>query len=379
MKKYLTLVIAVFLMSNIVFGVHAKEVKEREITAKSAILMDQETGRVLWKKNADKKIAMASTTKIMTCMIALEYGDFSKDILVSKRAQVAPKVKLYIKEGELYKLEDLLYALMLESSNDVAIAVAEGVSGSVEEFCKLMTDKAKKIGADQTTFITPNGLDAEGHSTTAYDLALITKYALENEQFVNIINKASHSFSEVNNKRSFTVNNKNAFLHMYQGAYGVKTGYTGNAGYCFVGCVKKDGLNLITVVLGSGWPPQRTYRWRDTTTLMNYGFDNYHYKTILSDKKIIAKIEDIRFAIEDELEGLIAKDLKIICKDNESVDIIYHIYPIQEAPIASGDKIGEALIYLGTEPYTRIDILASKDVERMDYTYCLNYVLKRFF
>jgi len=377
MKRILTLIIAVIFMNNIIFfRVYA--IDQNEIIAQSAILIDKVTGRVLWEKNADKKMAMASTTKIMTCIVALENGKLDQKIAVSHKAEIAPKVKLYIKEGESYLLEDLLYALMLESSNDVAIAIAEGVGGSVEEFCDIMTEKAKEIGARNTSFKTPNGLDAEGHYTTAYDLALITKYALENTEFNNIINTPAHSFSEVTNKSRFSVDNKNAFLNMYEGANGVKTGYTGDAGYCFVGSVKQGDMELIVVLLACGWPNNRTYRWRDTIALMDYGFDHYSYKTILKDKTIVIKLDNIKFSSKGSTLGMLSQDVRTIVREDEKVDVIYDMIPIDEAPIIKDSVIGTAIIYIDNQLYTTIDIKATNTVERIDYAYCCNYVWKLF-
>lgn len=378
MKKFLNLFIAVFFICNFILNNFVYAVEENEIIAQSAILMDKVTGRVLWEKNSDEKRAMASTTKIMTCIIALESGMLDKEITVSHKAEIAPKVKLYIKEGESYVLEDLLYALMLESSNDVAVCIAEGIGGSVEAFCDKMTQKAKEIGAINTSFKTPNGLDSDGHYTTAYDLALITKYALDNPEFLKIINTPSFTFSEKKTNKSLSVDNKNAFLNMYKGANGVKTGYTGQAGYCFVGSVKQDEMELIVVVLASGWPNHKTYRWKDTISLMNYGFNHYEYKDILKNKTIVTKIEDIKYAKKNVVEGVLASDLRAILREDEKVDVIYNIKPIKEAPILKGSVIGEVFIYIDNEVYTQIDILATHTVERIDYQYCCEYVWQKF-
>ena len=167
------------------FGEETKELKESELSAKSAVLIDGKTGRVLFGKNYNNKMAMASTTKIMTCIVALENASPDEVVEISKRAASMPKVHMNAIKGEKYKIGDLLYAMMLESYNDVAVAVAEGVAGSVEEFVKLMNKKAGEIGAVNTNFVTPNGLDAKGHFSTAYDMALIGAYAIKNQQFKN--------------------------------------------------------------------------------------------------------------------------------------------------------------------------------------------------
>lgn len=378
MKKILTLFIAVIFMCNILFSTQLFALDQADLIAKSALLMDKKTGRILWEKNSTTKMAMASTTKIMTCIVALENASLENEVVVSRRAAAAPKVKLYIREGEIFALGDLLYALMLESSNDVAVAVAEGVSGSVEEFCALMTKKAKEIGALNTSYKTPNGLDADGHYTTAYDLALITKYALENEAFTKIINTSSFTFYDSDHKRTFSVNNKNAFLNLYEGANGVKTGYTGDAGYCFVGSVKQGDMELIAVILASGWPPNKTFKWKDTIALMNYGFKHYKYQNIVVDKKIVAQLDTLKYGKVDEVEGILSFEINLILKEEEKVHVIYHLYPFTEAPIFKDDVIGQANVYVNDEIYSTFDIKATHTVEKIDYKYCWDYVLKVF-
>lgn len=378
MKKFLTLMIAVIFMLQVINFQEVIALENMDLIAKSAILMDKVTGRVLWEKNAEQKMAMASTTKIMTCIVAVENASLDKEVVVSHRAEIAPKVKLYIKEGETYRLGDLLYALMLESSNDVAIAVAEGVSGSVEAFCKKMTEKAKEIGAINTTYVTPNGLDAEGHATTAYDLALITRYALNNEKFNQIINTPSYTFSTVSKKRSLTVNNKNTFLNIYDGANGVKTGYTGDAGYCFVGSANQKGVELIAVVLASGWPPNKTYKWRDTIALMDYGFENFHYQNIKLDNQVVGHIEGLKYGQTDYVKGVTNCDFNVILKDDEKVHLVYEMYPITQAPILKNQVIGQTNIYINNNLYKTVDIKATSGVEKIDYEYCVEYVIDKF-
>lgn len=378
MRKILTLLIAVIFMFNVMFSPTLFALEQGDLIAKSAILMDKKTGRVLWEKNSELKMAMASTTKIMTCIVALEQGSFDQEVVVSHRAEIAPKVKLYIREGETFHLGDLLYALMLVSSNDVAIAIAEGVGGSVENFCDLMTEKAKEIGALNTSFKTPNGLDAPDHFTTAYDLALITRYALENEKFMEIINTPVYSFFDCENEKSFSVNNKNAFLNLYDGANGVKTGYTGDAGYCFVGSVKQGEMELIAVVLASGWPPNKTFKWRDTIALMDFGYENFQYKDVKIDKKIVAHLDGLKYGKVDEVEGSISCHLNLILRNDEEIHIIYHIYSFTQAPIYEDEVIGQANVYVNDSLYATYDIKATCTVEKIDYKYCWDYVLDQF-
>ncbi len=280
MKKFIIFFLVFFVLSNnIVFADNKKQVLDVE--AQSFILMDYKTGRVLLGKNENEPMAMASTTKIMTAILAIENGNLEDIVKVSKNAIKAPKVKMYLKENEEIKLKDLLYALMLQSSNDAAIAIAEHISKDVDTFCNKMTDKAREIGAKNTVFRTPNGLDYLDHHSTAYDMALITKYALNNKTFIDIINTKQVSFKT--NMSSYDIVNKNKLLNEYDGANGVKTGYTGKAGHCFVGSAKKNDMTLISVVLASGWGEKgKRQKWVDTKNILNYGFNNFNYEKILS-------------------------------------------------------------------------------------------------
>lgn len=382
MMKKITSIAAYILIVVMIFSsdmVTAKESNNEpeKLYAYSALLMDKKTGRVLWEKKGSEERAMASTTKIMTCIMALESCDLDEIVEVSEKASKAPKVKLYIRPGEKYYLGDLLHALMLVSSNDVAIAVAEHVAGSTEEFCRLMTSKAKEIGAINTCYKTPNGLDAEGHHTTAYDLALVTRYALNNETFNKIINTPSKSFTEINEGRNFNVNNKNSFLNMYDGANGVKTGFTSQAGYCFVGSAKQGELELISVVLASGWPNNRTYKWSDTKKIMNYGFDNFETETVLTSNKHVCQTGVDKGIIED-IEVLTSEDVEITLSDDETVDILYNVEPNLIAPIEIGQNVGEAAIYVDGKYYYSVPLVSNTEVEEITYKYIFNKILDKF-
>ena len=349
-----------------------------DLYALSALLMDADNGRVLWEMNGYEERAMASTTKIMTTMIASENGNLDDVVTVSKNASNAPKVKLYIKEGEQYVLKDLLYALMLESSNDVAIAIAEHIGGSVEEFCLMMTQKAHDLGAYDTCFKTPNGLDANGHQTTAYDMALITKTAITDEQFIEITNTMSWTFSEVSNKRNFTVNNKNRFLSMMDGAIGVKTGFTSEAGYCFVGALESEDRTFITVVLASGWPPNKLYKFNDTVKLMNYAMDNFYYKEIVTGTEVyedLTVIDGKEEKVSVEIDGQIG----LLLKEDEKIEIITNLPDIIVAPIEKDTKIGSVVVYIDGAIYREVSIKTTEAVEKIDFKFCLDIILNKFF
>ena len=203
----------------------SEETENLKLYAQSAVLMDADSGRVLYEKNGNEEMPMASTTKIMTCIVTLENADLDDTVTVSKYASTMPDVQLKIREGEQYKLIDLLYSLMLESHNDVAVAIAEHVGGSVEGFAAMMNAKAIELGCEHTNFVTPNGLDSAEHYTTAVELSKIASYAIKNEDFVKITNTTTWQFSELTKGRTFNVSNKDRFLYLYDGAIGIKTGF----------------------------------------------------------------------------------------------------------------------------------------------------------
>ena len=346
-----------------------------ELYAASAILMDATTGRVLYEKNGYTQMAMASTTKIMTCILALEYGNLDETVKVSSYAASMPKVKLGINSGEEYTLRDLLYSLMLESHNDVAVAIAEHIGGSVQGFAALVNQKARDLGAYNTNFVTPNGLDAVGHQTTAADLALIGAYAIQNPEFVEITNKTSYTFSNKAGTRTFTVSNKNSFLNQMEGAFGIKTGYTGDAGYCFVGALKRDGKVFISVVLASGWPPDKTHKWSDTKKLMNYGLDNYSYEVIFSPNTHYNTIY-VENAKTPYVNTYIAEEICVLLNpDKDVVEVKYECPDTLVAPVTANQTVGFAEIYINNELFRKLAIRVYESAEEIDFKFCLEKII----
>lgn len=240
------------------------------VSSDCAILLDADTGKVLYEKNADTKHANASTTKILTCILALENAKLTDKVKVSANAAAQEPTKLYMKEGDSFLMKDLLYSLMLPSHNDTAVAIAEHISGTTAKFASLMNKKAKAIGCKKTHFVTPNGLDnGLNHYTTARDLAKIAQYALKNTTFKKIIKTSSYKFNSQGGT-SYTVQSTNALLGAMPGVNGMKTGFTNKAGYCFVGTVKgKSGHTYISVTLGAS---TSTQRWSDAKTLLQYAY-----------------------------------------------------------------------------------------------------------
>lgn len=351
---------------------------DNELYAKAAVLMDADSGRVLYSKQADEVLAMASTTKIMTAILAIESGRLEEVVEVSSYAASMPKVKLGVSTGESYRLNDLLYSLMLESHNDTAVVIAEGLAGSVEAFAEQMNEKARELGCEKTNFVTPNGLDAVGHCTTARELAMIARYALKNETFCSIINTRSYSFSSVDGSRSYTVNNKNAFLDLYEGAFGVKTGFTGDAGYCFVGAVKQEGKTLIAVVLACGWPPNKSWKWHDMKILMDYGTKEYELRDIVVTKEEIdlVRVENGQIgSVSIGCEG----ELRLLMREDEVDSVRYSYSKELQAPVQAGDIVGYADVYIDGISYTNFPIYARTGDEAIDYEWCLKRMITIFF
>ena len=341
--------------------------------ALSALLMDAKNGRVLYEKNGYNQMAMASTTKIMTCLVALEEGNLEDVVTVSKYASTMPDVQLNIREGDQFILGDLLFSLMLESHNDVAVAIAEHIGGSVEGFATLMNEKAKELGCTNTNFVTPNGLDADGHYTTAYDLALIASYAIKNKDFIKITNTPNWEFKELTNGRTYAVSNKDRFLYMMDGAIGIKTGFTSKAGYCFVGAVDSNDKTFVSVVLGSGWPPNKNYKWRDTTTLMNYGCNSYSKKKIVDQRELPKVYVNLGQIAYTNLHH--HAELELLLKEDEVVTITYYLPKTLTAPIKEDTIVGRAEYFINDRLYTTVPIYVGTSVEKVNFQYYLDQIL----
>lgn len=344
--------------------------EDPKVHALASLLMDGSVNRVLYEHNGYERMAMASTTKIMTCIIALENASLDEVVTISAYAAKMPDVQLNVKSGEQYFLKDLLMSLMLESHNDVAVAIAEHVGGSVEGFATMMNDKARSLDCLDTNFITPNGLDAEGHYTTAKDLAVIASYAIENDMFIEITNTLSYGFNEINGKRNFHVSNKNQFLHMLDGSIGVKTGFTNKAGYCFVGAIRRRDKTLISVVLGCGWPPSKSLKWRDTKALMNYGIDNYKLKNVfrqLDQDTLLVKDGQTRVE-ELKLTG----ELSLLLRDDEDVHVKYDLPSYLQALLEADNIVGYQEYYIDGNLYQKFPIYTTTDISKIDFRFCFN-------
>ena len=329
-----------------------QEEKEKlSLNARAAVLMDADSGRILYGKNETMVFPMASTTKIMTLIVALEHNEPDQIVMASAEASAMPEVRLGVHEGERYRMEDLYYAMMLESFNDAAMMIAEGTVGSVENFAELMNEKAISLGCTQTYFITPNGLDAADekgvHSSTAEDMAKIMRYAIDNEDFLKITQTADYSFTDCDRKRSFEVHNKNVLLTMMDGVLSGKTGYTADAGYCYVCAVKKDDRTFIAALLGSGWPPHKGYKWSDVQTLLDYGDKNYRYQTIDISKGVPDRQVHVMKG-EHDFAAVRAKqtNYRFLLSSEDKVHVESVLPGQLEAPVEAGQSVGSIRIFV---------------------------------
>ena len=382
MKKNVKTYLGIFL-SVLLLGLPVQaEGEPEDLYARSAVLMDADTGRILFEKNGSEQMPMASTTKIMTLLVTLENADLEGTVQVSAYAASMPKVRLNLQEGETYRLKDLCYSLMLESHNDSAVAIAEHVGGSVEGFASMMNQKARDLGCYHSYFITPNGLDAEDeygkHSITAKDLARIMRCCMQNEEFLSITRQPSWSFSSLDGSRSFTVNNKNAFLNMMEGALTGKTGFTNGAGYCYVGALEREGKRLIAVVLACGWPNNRTWKWSDTKKLMSYGIENFHKKTVGEEK---LELEPVRILDGQTASVRASADVRtehVLLKEGDTFQMDVLKPDALPAPVQKGELVGTVIYYLNGQVLDLFPVCAEDDSPMIDYEWCLEKILRRW-
>ncbi len=244
-----------------------------------------------------------------------------------------------------------------------------------------MNEKANELGCTNTYFITPNGLDASDengrHSTTAYELGVIASYAIKNEKVIEICTTKNWSFNEINGKRNVSVSTTDRFLDMQKGAVGLKTGFTGEAGYCFVGAVVLDGRAFVSVVLGCGWPPAKTYKWADTKKIMNYGMSNYFEQVIFNkqqDYKTIA-IED---GTKNTIDTCIDSSLKMLISDNENIKVIYELKDSVTAPVSAGEQVGTVYVYIDDEIYECYPITSKNTVKKVSFWWCLQKIFSYY-
>lgn len=382
-KKLFACLFILLILSNVFIGFVKADSEVPSIDSPSALLMDLDSGKILYEKNIYEKMYPASLTKIMTAILVIENCDLSANVEVSYDAVMSVEygyVTANLQIGEVLTVEQLLNILLVGSANDAAIVLAEHVSGSVEEFANLMNEKAKEIGCTSTHFVNPNGIHDEDHYSTAYDLALISKYAMKNETFKSIVSKTSYSLPATNkyekedrfftttNALLMTSNNGRADNYYYKYATGVKTGFTTPAQNCLVASADKSGFELLVVILGAGQTSDGlSARYLDTIKLFDYGYDNYSFKKVLASGSVVqtTNIKNATNATK-KLDAIASEDLYVLVKqENKDTALLpeVHLNDDLKAPISAGDVIGTVSYKVDGNEYTE-NLLAKNNVEK---------------
>ena len=350
-RKIILSVVAFLLLAGILFSSFStlffalKASAENLYTsAVGGCVIEAESGRVLFEKNKDKKVPMASTTKIMTAITAIENCEnLDEKFEISPKAVGVEGTSLYLRKGDVYSTRDLLYALMLISGNDASVAIAEHVAGSTSEFVTLMNELAKKIGANSTHFANTHGLDADGHYTTAYDLALITAYALNNDTFREIVSTKNTKITNSNGENRY-LKNKNKLLFTLDGCIGVKTGFTNDAGRCLVSAIERNGMRLVCVVLNCG--PM----FEESATLLNECANRFKKVDITSLYNYNNEVEVLDG--REKLAKLYTKEkffYPLTDKEVESLEIVYMLPKLIEAPLSKDSEVGKIEVFLNKD------------------------------
>ena len=384
-KKFIFMILIFFIINTLLpLFVFAQT---PDVGSGAAILIETSTGRILYEKNAYKKMYPASTTKVLTAILTLEKCKLSDTAIVSSNAlESIPNgyVTVNLQIGEELTIKDLLYALMVKSANDAAVVLAEHISGSVENFAVLMNEKAKELGCQNSNFVNPNGIHNENHYSTAYDLALISKYCMQNNIFRKIVTTTSYTLPATNkydsNDRIFsntnllimTNNNNRADNYYYKNSIGIKTGYTSQAKNCLIAGSLRDGLEFISVVLDAGFTNTGlSIRYLDTISLFDYGYDNFTLTKIKEANNVVHTVEIEKATKETKnLDLLIKDDITVVNNKTTDTNLIQPKIELKQdliAPISKNDVIGTITYIVDDIEYTS-DLLAKNDVEKSDFS-----------
>lgn len=366
-KVIITLFVFVICICSLIL---AKE-NELNIYSPNALLYDVTYDKILYEKNINEKIPNASTTKILTAIVAYENSNMEDIVEVSTKAASIGGSKINLRKGDKVKMDSLMKGLLMSSGNDAAIAIAEHVGGSVEGFCSLMNKRAVELGATNTNFTTPHGLDNEEHYTTLSDLLIFSKYFIQIPYLMEIAN-TEQTIIKINNYEK-ELCSTNEMLLLYDCVNGIKTGYTSKAGRCLITSIESGDRNLITMVLGCETKKQRT---EETIKLISYGYDNFEVVDILEKMQRVFDMR-VRKAVKDKYKLEINGNRKVLLGKNEKNDIQYE-YEISEvltAPIEKGSLIGEIRVLLKGNIISKLQIKVPHTIERKNI---LNYFLEIF-
>ncbi len=373
LSKKLICFLTIFTIASFGIIIPVYAVDDMNLNCKSAVLMDYGTGKIIYEQNPHEKLAPASVTKVMTMLLiieALDNGKITYEDKVTISAQASSKnnkgTMLLLEAGEVRTVKELLYGIAVESANDACIAMAEHVSGSEEEFVKLMNKRAKELGANDTNFVNPNGLPAEGHVTSAHDLALMSKELLKHDNIFEFISKYMITvYVGKNNNVKRELVNKNKMIRFYQDVDGIKTGWTEDAGYCISVTAKRNNLRLISVVMGA---PKVEVRNKEARKLVDYGFANF--SSFLIAKKG-DKMQEVRVSKGSclKVNAVTDSDISVLLNKGEEKNIkkTAELPELLNAPIKKGDKIGELVISMNDAEVGRYNLVCDTDVSKSSF------------
>lgn len=339
----------IILSLALIFSVRIPARAELAVSAKAAILVHADSGRVLYEKNADEHMLIASTTKIMTAIVVLENCELDDIVEVDSRSAGIEGSSMYLEAGESYTVEDLLYGLLLVSGNDAATALALHVAGSMESFAELMNAKAEELGMTESSFRNAHGLDEEGHYSTARDMASLAIYCMQNEDFARIAGTVSHTVGEQ------TLVNHNRLLREYEGCLGLKTGYTIAAGRTLVTCAERDGARYVCVTLND--PDD----WDDHKSLYDWAFANYSFAEVIPAglSYEVPVISGAALTAAAETEG----SAYALVRNGDSYEMELELPSFVFAPISEGESAGRAVACCGGQEIASVRIVFSENVE----------------
>lgn len=338
----------------------AASAEEVGTSAAACVIIDAESGRILLSHNAESPLPMASTTKVMTALLAIEGGNLDAPVTCSRSAFGVPGTSIYLAEGETLTLREMLYGLMLASGNDAATAIAEHIGGTAEEFCRMMTARARELGCTNTVFLTPHGLPCEGHYTTAHDLALIAREAMRHPVFREIVGTSRATIPWEGRNYDRVLNNKNKLLTTYEGATGIKTGYTKKAGRCLVFGAERNGMEIIGAVLNCpDW-------FNEAARLMDLAFERYEAVTMLTAGDLTATLP-VSYSDGRTVDAVLSADLTGIAAKGTLPQVEIDLPDTLQAPVYAGQIIGTARLTAGGIIITEVPIIAATDIARDDF------------
>jgi len=344
------------------------------IDSPSAILVNMNTGKVLYERKAHLRRPMASTTKIMTAILIFENMDLATPVTVSQKAAATVEPKVWLREGDVLTVEELLYALLVRSANSAAVALAEACAGSVEAFVSLMNEKAALLGMKDTHFVNPNGLDAAGQYSTASDMAVVGCYAMKEERLRKIVGTETYSLSLDGRAAPIVFENTNKLLQQASWVTGIKTGLTPKADQCLVASGTRDGVSVVSVILGQ---PSSNVCWRESKALLEYGFAQYRHLAFLREGAVVAEAAapyELDGRVQLVTDGAVEIDLY---KDDEVTTSISVDRPLV-LPVTTGETFGRVVMTVGGQPVGSVDLVATRSVDKATLGEKLTYYWDRF-